>query len=251
MVTTKPIFKNPFFIPKSERKATKKADLDLMNPNTKKKKTKSKSENILKKNNIKNWDELLKFKQKFGNNLSDFIRPIYDHQYNKIVDLLHHIFHTERIYPSKNGISKVRVFYPIDLVPTNSVIFEKRAMDKALNLRDIIIKRNKIWSIEITEQEIQKIYGKRTETLKVIQEKENDERFFLSKIVLRKLIENEDNIANVNKDVVIGQTKYDDNDDLVAVVDKIEYKLENILIEKNIFYIDYFKETERVFDFFD
>jgi hypothetical protein len=199
---------------------------------------------ILKANNITSWDELFKLRDKFKEDLSTNNIPIYNHQYNKIVDILHYLFHAKRNYPNKEGVQKFRFFYPVDLIPLDTEIFQRRAVFGGLNLDYIAIKRNKMWSIVFTEKEIQSIYGTQTQELYTEEEEESYERFILSKLVWKKLLANEEVIANTNglKEDDIYNMQYEENDTLFSLIKNSLYKLENVFIEKDIFFIELFVE---------
>jgi len=193
---------------------------------------------------VKTWDDFFKLQKEKQDQLTSFRKPIYKNQNEKIVDILHFILSSKRVYKHTNAINNVKVYIPTFILASNSEMFRNMFLDQSMLVNYGAIARNRLIVVILTEREIFKIYG--NSGLSAMSDRffdeESYEKKLLSTIVHKKITEQETalkidiNGLNINPDYL---TKYDNNSSLMELIESGEFVLENTFIDKKNLIIDF------------
>lgn len=199
------------------------------------------SVNIMNYLSINNWEDFFQFVGERIDQLQSFPKPIYNHQYEFIVDLLHYIFMVDRSFnPNFPFNQHYKICIPSYFISTNSNEFRDNFKSNIMVTNYNAIARNQLLTIIFTKQELDYIYGKLYLNPYVPEEKLTKlsiERFKLAYLFHDK-IEKEEALIREEIDFIPLEEYYEDNTELIALINSGTYMLENRFIEKKFFIIE-------------
>lgn len=194
----------------------------------------------IKRNNINTWEKV--FEQIVqGSPLTTLKPPIYISQHEKIIDVLHFVFMSERRYQGIDDEKNlVECLFPSYILPTNqNAIIDQLTKNPTKNATPLnAFTRYGIISLKFTEKFIQSIYGKSCPN-PLIHPKSLYcyERECLSKEFYKQI---EENSSSMNITLSINERKtrnnenqerYDDNGALLSFIRDDEYMLETVYLD--------------------